>query len=241
MKIKQITKIVILTSILPLTAATGATLATYEFTGHSLSATDADAGDGVTFSTLTIGVGLGDLTDNGADANSLRISGDDTENDSSTATSNSAFLSFTLTNNSGSTVVLDAISLDYQATNAFGFSFSRVFSNVQGFDSVIPDTIGNFGRETGGSDGAVVNDVIDLTATSTEFGANVSATDFTVADGNSITFFVPWIDQSGSPTRFTDIDNLSISGDITPVPEPSSVILMSLAGLGFILRRNRLS
>ena len=210
-------------------------LGIYEFTGGSLVATDADGSDGITLSDMVIGAGYGDLFDNGGDGDSLRISGPDTQNGTGSATSNDAMLSFVLTNNSGSDLILDNISLDYQATNAFNYSSARVFSSGQGFDAIVDDTIGVFGRSTGGSDADVVNDVVSLRAGSAEFGANIVADDFTIADGDSITFFIPWIDASGSDTRFTDVDNIRISA----IPEPTSIVILSGVGMLIATRRRR--
>ncbi len=204
------------------------TIGTYEFTGASLAATDADGGDGVTFSPITIGAGFGNLFDNGGDGNSLRISGDDTQNGTGDALTNNAYLSFTVSNNSGDDLALASIELDYDANNPFQYSVARLFSDVQGFADITDDLVGNFGYEQTAGDSLAGHDVVSLTASSSEFGANVSASDFTIADGSSITFYLPWIDGSGVNTRYTDVDNLLVTAIQSGIPLASSADLAVL-------------
>ena len=203
-------------------------IGSYGFSEHSLTPSDADGGDGITFSNFVIGTGYGDLTDNGALANALRLSGDDTENFSSNAFSNDAFLSFTITVAAGWQLDLTSIEFDNQATNAYLYSSGRVFSDVLGFDNIVDDTIGRVGRDSTGSDALIHTDLIDLDDPTNNVanGANAaSSSGFDLSGAATITFYLPWIDKSDSDTRFTDLHEIRINGTAT-VPEPSSLVLM---------------
>jgi len=225
-------------AILPLTAgiSKAVVVAQYDFTGHTLT-NSAAAVAGATVSSFSIGGGM-NLTDNGAPADALRISGDDTDNTTGDAFTNSRVLSFTVTVASGFTMDLNTLTVDYQATNAFGYSSARFFTNIDGHDAVADDTVGALGRIGGGSDAAFVTNTIDFNG-GVYTGANISDSDFNNLAAGVYTFNMPWIDDSGSDTRFTDFDNVILDATITAVPEPSSTALLGLGGLALILRRRK--
>ncbi len=208
--------------------ASASLIGSYKFTAHSLAPTDADGGDGITFSNFFLGTGYGDLTDNGAPANALRLSGDDTKNLSSDAFASDAFFSFMITVAPGWQLDLRSIEVDNQATNTHQYSSARVFSDVQGFDDIVAETIGRVGRTGTGSDEAIQIDLIDLDDPTINegYGGNVlSSSDFDRTGATTVTFYLPWIDQSNVDTRFTDLHEIRINGT-AGVPEPSSLVVM---------------
>lgn len=192
----------------------------YEFTGGNMTPTLSTLPAGVTISDFTIGTGLGNLLDNNGSPDALRASGDDTQNTTDTALTNSAYLSFSLTIPSGVFIDLLSLGVDYQATNAYTRSHTQVFSSVDGFDAPANDAIALVGRTGDGSDPTVVNAAVSLVspASNPGVGSNVSASDFTALTNRTVTFYFPWIDNSASNIRFTDIDNISLTFQSVPAP-----------------------
>ena len=217
--------------------ASASLIGSYKFTAHSLSPTDADGGDGITFSNFFVGTGYGDLTDNVAPANALRLSGDDTEEFSSDAFARDAFFSFMITVAPGWQLDLRSIEVDNQATNTHQYSSARVFSDVQGFDDIVADTIGRVGRTGTGYDEAIQIDLIDLDDPTINDGYDgyvLSSSDFDRTGATTVTFYLPWIDKSDLETRFTDLHEIRINGTAS-VPEPSSLVVMGgLFALGML-------
>lgn len=229
------------TGLLAAPATMGANIATFEFTGGSLVPTLGAFAttNGITVSDLSTGT-LGDLFDNGGSGDHLRISGDDAAGSTGDAFTNGAYLSFTVTIPGTVTIDLTGLSADVHVVNAWNWSSSRIFSSVQGFDDVTGDTIGKFGLDAYGDLGPV-NQFSDLAdpSSNTAVGGNVSAGDFDNLTSTAITFYVPWNDNSTSATRYTDLDNLTIFGVASAVPEPSSAALLGLGGIALILRRRK--
>jgi hypothetical protein len=187
-------------------------LATFEFTGGTLTPTLGDyaAASSITVSGLSTG-NYGDLFDNGGDGNHLRISGDDTDNSAEDALTNGTYLSFSVTNNSGEPLILSSFSATIYATNTYNYSNARIYSSVQGFDDAVEDSIGVLGRSSTGTDAGWAVQTLDLVGLGNDDqGAHIAEGDFVIANGESMTFYIPWIDASNVDYRYTDIDDLSI-------------------------------
>ena len=211
------------------TPTDAAVLGTFEFTGGSLVATDADPLDGVTISDLNLNSYAASVVD--APNNNLQLDGVETANGTSSAFSGDLYMSFTVTNNSGSTINFENISADLTGNNIFQQMSARVFTtNAPG--SVVDDTISRLRVEGGNT--ALFTDVALLDGTDPVAGANTVGIPTTLADSSSVTFYLPWNMNSNSTSRFITVDNLSISGVI---PEPGSMVLMALGGLAMLRRR----
>ncbi len=74
---------------------------------------------------------------------------------------------------------------------------------------------------TPGNDPAFVTDLIDLNLGDAASGANFDSADFDGITG-SMTFYIPWIDDSSSNFQWTDVDNIKLFGTVTPIPGPSA-------------------
>jgi len=200
----------LLAMVTPILAGT----AVFDLNGGSLAPTRTGLPNGVAVTDLTIGTGMGDLTDNGAATGTLRISADDVGNSTVTAFANDAYLSFSVIIPAGVNVNFTSISLDTKGTLIYGNSFSRVFSSVHGFANATADTISAFGRFSGtGTDSSWTTETLDLSDPSTALfnGASVSAGDFNGLTDQVVTFYLPWIDGAGSSARYMDIDNLTLT------------------------------
>ncbi len=184
----------------------------FEFTGGGTTPNLALLPAGVTVSNIAIGSGLGNLFDNNAGPDAPRISGDDTQNTTAAALSNNAYLSFSITIPNGIYLRLLTLGLDHQATNAYARSSSQIFTSIDGYDTPDSDAVGLVGRTTSGSDISVVNTILSLSNPSSNpgVGPNVTAGDFSAVTNRTLTFYIPWIDESASNTRWTDIDNLTL-------------------------------
>lgn len=222
--------------ILPLTAgiSEAATVAQYQFTADSLVNTAAST-TGLTVSTFSLG-SYGDLTDNGGSDN-LRLSGNDaTESGTGTAFTNGNFLSFTVTVAAGYTMDLNTLSIDTQVTNAFQYSNARIFTSIDGFDAIVDDTVVQIGKNSGGGAQPLTTNTINFNGGSYS-GSNISDADFDGLADTTVTFYIPWVDNSGSATRFSDVDNVVLDATVTTIPEPSTALLGSIALLGMLRRR----
>ena len=211
------------------TPTDAAVLGTFEFTGGSLAATDADLLDGVTISDLNLNSYAASVVD--AANNNLQLDGVETANGTSSALSGSLFLSFTVTNNSGSTINFENISADLTGNNIFQQMSARIFTTSTPGD-IVDDTIARLFVPGGTS--ALFTDEALLDGTDGAAGTNTAGIPTTLADASSVTFYLPWNMNSNSTTRFITVDNLSISGVI---PEPGSMVLMALGGLAMLRRR----
>jgi lysophospholipase L1-like esterase len=203
----------------------------FEFTGGSMIPTLSILPAGVTVSDFSIGSGLGNLFDNNGSPDALRVSGDDTQNTTETALSGSAYLSFSLNIPAGIYINLLSLGVDYQATNAYTRSYAQVFSNVDGFDVPANDAIALVGRTADGTDASVVKAVVNLSSppSNAGVGSNVSASDFTSLTHRTVTFYLPWIDNSASNIRYTDIDNISLVFKSVPPPAQEITSLTATA------------
>lgn len=216
-------------------SGSGAVLATFTFTNTggvpSLVPTlspEAIAA-GITVSNFMTGSGAGNPTDEGA-SNALRITGLDTPSiNTGAALGLNAYYSFTVTIPNDKVVTLTSLSMDLTGTNLFYDNTSanghnaRVYSSLDGFDDVTGDTLARIGFIGAGN--PVVNAV--------PFGGG-----FATLSGTSVTFYMPFIDNSGTATRYLTLDNLVINGTIA-VPEPDMAWLGVFGAATLVLRRRR--
>jgi lysophospholipase L1-like esterase len=185
----------------------------FEFTGGSTTPSLTLMPPGVTVSNISISSGLGNLFDNNGTPDAPRISGDDTQNTTAAALANNAYLSFSITIPDATYLKLLSLGLDYQATNAYARSSAQVFTSIDGYDAPDSDAIGLVGRTSSGSDASVVNAVLSLSNPSSNpgVGSNVTTSDFNAVTNRTLTFHIPWIDESASNTRWTDVDNIMLT------------------------------
>ena len=186
-------------------------LATFEFTGGSLSPTDADPADGVTVSDLNINSYTPALLFDADTPDEIRIDGLETQASTGNAFKFGELFSFDVTNNSGSDLNMDSLRIDYQGTNVFGNFAARVFTAPP--VDVVADTIGRLGKEDGGSDPVVELDIAFLDGTDPGAGENAAAP-VVIPDGGTVTFFLPFTMNSNSDTRFLDLDNLTVNSSL---------------------------
>lgn len=213
-------------------SASAALLGTYAFTSQSLAATDNAPTDGVTFDNLSIGSGLGSLSDNSAPAGALRWSGNDgTATTVSGALTNSEVLSFKINIASGVSLDLSSIQLDYTGTNTFSHG-GEFFSSVKGTNAAT-GTIGTYAFTT-----TTGTHTLNLDSPTSNAGNDGSdpASNYNLTGPTTITFYLALFDGSTSSTRFVDLNELRING--TATPEPAMLSLLGLGGL-LLTRRRR--
>ena len=215
----------------------GILLGTYEFTNNSLAITDADGGDGITFSDFSHNSydpneAFSDAGDTVADPNLdyISLNGVEAPNGTGSAFSDGDFLSFTITNNSGSTLDFEKLAGDFDKTSVFQNFQARVF-DTNSPASVTDDTIAKLGASSGGS--GLQQDEALLDGTSGEAGANWVGVSYSLADGASVTFYLPFNMNSNSTTRYMGIDNIAIFA----VPEPATCLLALFGLIGICGRR----
>ncbi|BCU78511.1 hypothetical protein [Luteolibacter sp. LG18] len=214
--------------------AGAAVLATFSFTNSggvpSLVPTlGAEAiAAGITVGNFTLGSGAGNPTDQGA-SNTLLITGMDTAGSTATALGLNNYYSFTINIPADKVVTLSSLTMNFTGTNLFydvnnanGHN-ARVYSSIGGFDDVTGDTLGRVGYI--GTGNAPVEAVT--------LGAP-----FATLSGTSITFYMPFIDDSGVATRYITLDNLTING-VVAVPEPDPAIIGLIGMTALVIRRRR--
>ncbi|HML75387.1 MAG TPA: PEP-CTERM sorting domain-containing protein [Anaerohalosphaeraceae bacterium] len=214
-------------------------LGTYDFEGMGTELAAKNVMAGIAISDLQvnqIAVSVRPVGDQktGMTSNWLEIGGDDTESGTAAAFTNAKYLSFSLTNNTGYGLQLESMQMYVGGWNLYTSCHnSRLFSSVQGYDVITADTIGTFGFSVSSVNKTfpAAIDVVPFYDSPWDVnkGVNVSETDFAVANGANITFYMPWVDQSGSNTRWVEIDDIIINGSV--VPEPTSMMLLGLGGL----------
>jgi hypothetical protein len=189
------------------------------------------------FTTETAIAGTPDVIN---DSSIIRIYGNESATGTSTAMAGQKYLSFTLSASAGKVLNLESMSVDVQGHEIWGYFNARLFSDIQGYDSVLGDTIGRFGAaSTGSSSSGVSIDWVTYTQdlanplNNAARGANVGENDFQGIF--SVTFYLPFVQNSTSNTRWGEVDNIQISG--TVVPEPTTLVLLGLGGL--MARRRR--
>ncbi len=207
----------------------------YEFTDNSLDATS--IAPGLVFSTMTNTGGksgsLGWFTS--ATADELRIDGHGpTQTTISAAISNSQWLRFTITILDGYVLNLDNIQVNISGSSINNFSRGQVYSSVHGYDQVTNDSLGNLGYTTSGTTTMALQ-TVDL---NNPVGSNVTAADHDGLTG-TITFTIPWIDDSSSTTRWVTLFDITVNGEVALIPEPGSLALIAVGTLLVLPRRRR--
>lgn len=197
----------------------------YDLSGGNLMPAISGNPEGVTVSNFSVGT----LNVNGGTDGVPRVEGTDVGSASGTAINNNQYFSFSATIPEGKTVNFTSLSLTYQ-TNFTGTNASnaRVFSSIRGFGSLTGDTVGVVGKAATVMPGAAVTtDTLNLTDPTGNLlrGVNIQAGDFDGISGQTVTFLLPWIDNSSSAADFTDIRSVSLSFDLVgPLLDPLQVI-----------------
>lgn len=224
------------------TQLSSAATVAYQFTGGSMVPIVTGLPAGVTASDFSIGsFTFANLSDNGGSGNSLRISGNDfTATGTGASFTANTVLSFSLTIPVGVTLDLTSITYDFTSAGLTGgdFTNARVFSNIDGSDDVIADTIGIIGvSSNGATSGTGVLVSLATPDSNASNGANSNDGDFDSLTNQTITFSMPLVRSAGTASNdFVDFDNITLNFE--QVPEPSAALLGGL-GLLALLRRRR--
>lgn len=184
----------------------------YEFTGGVMVPTVSELPAGVTASNFALGgFTFANLSDNGGDGNSLRISAGDVGTSSGSAKK----LSFSLTIPADVTVNLTSFSLDYTSGGLTGTEFinARIFSSIDGYDDLTNDTIAFMGRIANGADSATPQSISLVTPESNNGrGTNVTNGEFDNLTNKTVTFYLPFVQSGGlTSTDYVDIDNITLT------------------------------
>jgi len=142
------------------------------------------------------------------------------------AIGNDAYASFTITAGAEA-ITLDTIVWAHFGTNTdYASSDMRVYAFQESAGFTSGDEIGF--TSTAGSE--VAGDTAD-------FSSGSLALTGTIAAGSTEEFRFYFVDNASSSARIAKLNSFTITG--STVPEPSSSLLLGLAGLGFILRRRK--
>lgn len=214
----RVKKLVFLCSIGTVTVVNSAyassVLGTYQFTDNSLTITDANPNDGITFSDINIHSYTQDEVFSAGNQRALDdsldhmdLNGVESPNGTTSAFANGQYLSFTVNNHSGHPIELEKLTGDFTKSNVYLYFQARVF-NTDEPDHVVDSTIAKFGPNTGGSGFEQVETLLD--GTSPGAGANMVGASQKVSSGESISFYLPFIMNSNSTGRSMAIDNIAI-------------------------------
>lgn len=210
-------------------SAQAVTVASYDFS-DGLNATTTDPALTVS-AALTVGAGISGFdTTGGLFAVDGAQSGTDGVNLSSLnqalgqGITENNFISFEVDIPAGETVDFTSINFNYSTIAAFDFAFG-VFSSETGFAA--GDQLS--GQFANGFNDFVLSGPVDLSGNA----------DLQGLTDTSVEFRFYFAENSTSNTRIHNLDNILLEGDITSVPEPSSLGLLSLVALmGFRRRRS---
>jgi len=144
----------------------------------------------------------------------------------SLAVTNNEYLSFSVT--PGANYALDFTSLTFQMRSNNlnnGAEHYAVFSSIGGFSST----------------SNTVNDAIAIGSISTAGTYELKTINLSSLTGiTSATEFRIYMYGADAPySGFTGFDNITLNGELLPVPEPSSTALLGLGGLALLMRRRK--
>lgn len=235
MNIRVLTGLVLAFSCCATSACQAAILANYEFTTNPYkAATDSDPG--VVVSLMSDAVGEFDVSTSSGVA---FLRGNHSENSLADAIATPDYLQFTLTPAAGQVVNLTSFIFDHEASNDTVDPFTSnlsIFASLTGFAST-PLAAEALGTSTttvaaniGGGTQLQVNDVTFSLAAS-QFQNLTSA--------NTVTFRIYGFDDALDTGQINRIDDVRVVGDVTAIPEPSSVLLAGFGIAGCLLWQRR--
>ncbi len=133
-----------------------------------------------------------------------------------------AYVTFKATASSGKALDLTSLSVDVTKGGNSGPRGFQLFYSTDGFVSNA-GLLGSYSKATNeGTDQLFSNASIDLTS---------------IPDASEVTFrFNQFVPSGGNSLRY---DNVLLNGDVVVVPEPSSSLLVGIAGCALFLRRRR--
>ncbi|MFT3990742.1 MAG: hypothetical protein QM680_04970 [Luteolibacter sp.] len=228
------------------TSVTAAVLATYEFTGGSVSTTGVDPG--ITISTFHTSGGLGSVSyANGyADASTANIAGTAGSPGSLSASITAGdYYEFTITPDSGSSITFDNLTFLAAYFNAAGGSVGDSYATTSITYYLMADIIGFTAADVIGSatktglqnvtTWAAAAAAGNVQSLSIDIANSAFASDFENITG-PVTFRL-YVSDTNASGRNAAIDSVALNG-IVAVPEPSAALLGGLGSV-LLLRRRR--
>jgi hypothetical protein len=210
-------------------SAHGAVIALYSFASGSAASTDSDSGS--TAGNFTIGAGLTNAglstTSNNAFARSdTTAASEAAAADTPSAGTGTSYFGFTVT--PGTTLSLTSLTFKsaYNAATAGGAAATASYfvrSSRDNFTTDISSTFNETYQDVTGANGTFTTRTVDLSAASFQ---NLSS---------AVEFRIYIYDNSTNVNQTPRLDDVTLNG----VPEPSSVGLAALGGLGLLARRRR--
>ncbi len=205
-------------------------VASYNFTSGSAASNDSETNTSATGITFGSGISGAAFANNrleiGGDDTTTAGSGNNLNGELTTAISGNGYATFTVTIPSDVSVNLTSVQFDYGTGGSLGaFRFGiGAFSDKTGF------TLGDQFYDRFQSTGTT-----SYPAEQTSLAGEAALQNLT---NTSVEFRIYIGDESGSPDRIHFFDNISLSGDVSVIPEPSSTSLMvGILSLLMIRRR----
>ena len=210
--------------------AHSATLAEYTFTGGSSA--DSATATNVTVSTFTIAAGTGSGFSSSSGTVFLRSTG--TASTLAGAIDANDYVEFNIEVAEGFSMDLSSLSFEHKASAAlvdlvpYESNFST-FTSVDGFAeaNVIDTSTATHTSVNGGATTLLRTASIDLTSSTFQ--------DLT----GTTTFRIYGFDDKNANDAIMRLDNVTVFGAVTAVPEPSTISLISLGGVSMLLRKKR--
>ncbi|MFT4177330.1 MAG: hypothetical protein QM627_11835 [Luteolibacter sp.] len=228
------------------TSVSAALLATYEFTGGSVIASDVDPGIILSGFQASAGLGSVSYTNGYADASTANIAGTaGAPGTIATSITDGDYYEFTITPGSGYSATFDSLTFHAAYFNAAGGSVGDTYTTTSITYYLTSDIIGFTAANVIGSatktglenvttwaGAAAAGNVETLTI---DIANSAFASDFENIT-EAVTFRL-YVSDTNSSTRNAAIDNVTLNG-IVSIPEPSVALLGGL-GSFLLLRRRR--